>query len=77
MNESIHITERIDQILTFLNSVLAYGFKPENAFTQSDAMVVAMKALASLSQDVQKWEKEHQAEECEACKIHVIDEEPK
>lgn len=72
MNEELKITERIDEVLNVLQQ-----FPGAQGYAQWNTLAVAMKRLADISQDVQKWEKEHQAEECEACKIHVINEEPK
>jgi hypothetical protein len=65
MNENLHITERIDNALNILNSMKLSGFDQWNPVCE------AMKQLASLSQDVQKYEKDHekdqeQPEEAEA-----------
>jgi len=65
MNKSIHIIERIDNVLNILNSLKLSGFDQWNSVCES------MKQLASISHDVQKYEKEHekdqkQPEEAEA-----------
>ena len=65
MNTELHITERIDNVLNILNAMKLSGFDQWNAVWE------AMKQLASISQDVQKYEKEHekdqeQPEEAEA-----------
>lgn len=65
MNENLHITDRIDNVLNILNSMKLSGFDQWNPVCE------VMKQLAALSQDVQKYEKEHekdqeQPEEAEA-----------
>lgn len=65
MNTELHITERIDNVLNILNAMKLSGFDQWNPVCE------VMKQLASISQDVQKYEKEHekdqeQTEEAEA-----------
>lgn len=50
MNENIHIHERIDQILTVLNSIPLRGFDQINGVSE------AMKAIASLDRDIRQAE---------------------
>ena len=57
MNTELHITERIDNVLNILNSMKLSGFDQWNPVCE------AMKQLASLSQDVQKYEKEHEKDQ--------------
>lgn len=75
MNESLHIHERLNNVLSILDHLTLTGFQ------QFNAVSVAMRELASLDQDIAKAEKEQQeaaapAEEadeeepCEACVIH-------
>lgn len=56
MNTELHITERINNVLNILNSLKLSGFDQWNPVCE------AMKQLASISQDVQKYEKEHEKE---------------
>lgn len=65
MNTELHITDRIDNVLNILNSMKLSGFDQWNPVCE------VMKQLAALSQDVQKYEKDHekdqeQPEEAEA-----------
>ena len=57
MNTELHITERIDNVLNILNTMKLSGFDQWNPVCE------AMKQLASLSQDVQKYEKEHEKDQ--------------
>lgn len=57
MNTELHITERIDNVLNILNSMKLSGFDQWNPVCE------AMKQLASISQDVQKYEKEHEKDQ--------------
>lgn len=50
MYENIHIHERIDQILTVLNSIPLRGFDQINGVSE------AMKALAALDRDIRQAE---------------------
>lgn len=49
MNE-LHIHERIDQVLTVLNSIPLRGFEQANGVSE------AMKALAALDRDIRQAE---------------------
>lgn len=65
MNQTLHITERIDNVLNILNAMKLSGFDQWNPVCE------AMKQLAAISQDVQKYENGHekdqeQPEEAEA-----------
>ena len=50
MYENIHIHERIDQILTILNSIPLRGFDQINGVSE------AMKGLAALDRDIRQAE---------------------
>lgn len=50
MYENIHIHERIDQILTVLNSIPLRGFDQINGVSE------AMKGLAALDRDIRQAE---------------------
>lgn len=54
MNTELHITERIDNVLNILNAMKLCGFDQWNPVCE------VMKQLASLSQDVQKYEKDQE-----------------
>ena len=53
MNESIHITERIDKVLNILQRMPLQGYDQWNPICE------AMRTLAGISQDVQKYEAEN------------------
>lgn len=57
MNKELHITDRIDNVLNILNSLQLSGYAQWNPVCE------AMKQLASLSQDVQRYEAEHAEQE--------------
>lgn len=50
MYENIHIHERIDQVLTVLNSIPLRGFDQINGVSE------AMKSLAALDRDIRQAE---------------------
>ena len=50
MYENIHIHERIDQVLTILNSIPLRGFDQINGVSE------AMKSLAALDRDIRQAE---------------------
>ena len=58
MSTELHITDRIDNVLNILNAMKLSGFDQWNPVCE------AMKQLAALSQDVQKYEeKEHEKDQ--------------
>lgn len=59
MNEQLHITERIDKVLNILQRMPLQGYDQWNPICE------AMRTLAGISQDVQKWEAENKPEEPE------------
>ena len=70
MNTELHIVERIDKILNILQNIPRL-----QGFDQWNPVCESMKMLANLSQDIQKYEKtDKPEEECEDCKIHLVDE---
>lgn len=58
MNESIHITERLDQALNILQRIPGL-----QGFDQWNPVCECMKLLAGLGRDVQAYEKEHPEQE--------------
>ena len=75
MNEKLHVTERIDKALNILETIPGLS-----GYVQWNPVCEAMRVIAGISQDIQKWEKDHpeqpeETEECEACKIHFVNEE--
>lgn len=54
MNKELHITARIDNVLNILDSLKLSGFDQWNPVCE------AMRQLASLAQDVQKYEKDQE-----------------
>ena len=71
MNEKLHVTERIDKALNILETIP--GLK---GYAQWNPICEAMRVIAGISQDIQKWEEDHpETEECEACQIHIESEE--
>ena len=59
MNENLHITERIDNVLNILNAMKLSGFDQWNPVCE------VMKQLAALSQDVQKYEEKEREKDQE------------
>lgn len=55
MNEQLKITERIDTALNILQRIPGL-----QGFDQWSPVCETMKILAGISQDIQKWEKEHE-----------------
>lgn len=76
MNKTLHITERNDKALNILENIPGL-----HGFSQWNPICEVMKIIAGISQDVQKWEKDHpeptelDEAECEACTIHYNNEE--
>ena len=69
MNKELHIVERIDKILNVLQNIPRL-----QGFDQWNPVCESMKMLANLSQDIQKYEADDKSEEeCEDCKIHVVE----
>lgn len=58
MNEELKITDRIDDVLNILQN-----FPGAQGYAQWNTLSVAMKKLADISQEIQKWDREHPAEE--------------
>lgn len=56
MNTELHITERIDKALNVLNSMQLHGYAQWNPVCET------MNILASISQDIMKYEAEQKKE---------------
>lgn len=54
MNEQLHITERIDKVLNILQRIPGL-----QGYDQWNPICEAMRTLAGISQDVQKYEAEN------------------
>lgn len=60
MNKTLHITERIDKVLNILQRIPGL-----QGYDQWNPVCEAMRTLAGISQDVQKYEQEQKTEENE------------
>ena len=62
MNQTLHITERIQNALNILQRIPGL-----QGFDQWNPVCDTMKILAGISQDIQKYEKEQEKEPDETC----------